>query len=211
MSKFLQFQKYNDPALAKTIGERLAAAGIQYELESQPQHLDPVFLGNTPEFSIDLKIAPEDFIRARAVLEAYYEAHLQNVDPSYYLFDFTDQELLDILAKPDEWGVFDYVLAQKLLIERGHSITHEFTEDLKAKRLRELAEFDDPASLGGSPLGLGGAVSGYILATQKKILPDGSEVPAYSPRVRKRRRMVFIIAVFVLVVTLWAVLTYTRR
>ena len=207
MSRLLQFQKYNDPALAGAIAERLAAAGIHYEIESQHPHIDAAIIGSTPEFSIDLNIAPEDFIRARQVLEAYYEAQLQNIDPDYYLFEFTDQELLEILAKPDEWGIFDYVLARKLLIGRGHPITPGFTDDLKAKRLQELAKFDDPASIGASPLGLGGPVSGYILSTQKKILPDGREVPTYAPNVRKRGRLVFIIALIVLVIALWALLT----
>ncbi|HEX3935455.1 MAG TPA: hypothetical protein VHW43_12295, partial [Puia sp.] len=129
MSKLLTFQQFNDIALARTMGDRLGAAGIEYEIDSQDPHLDPVIIGSSPDSSIDLKIPAEDFIRARAVLEAYYEEQLQDVDPDYYLFGFTDQELLEILAKPDEWGAFDYVLARKLLIERGHPITKEFTDE----------------------------------------------------------------------------------
>jgi hypothetical protein len=111
MAKLLPFQQFNDIALARVISELLAEAGIEYEIESQNPHLDPLIIGNSPDSSIDLKIPAQDFIRARAVLEAYYEGQLQDVDPDYYLFDFTDQELLEILARPDEWGPFDYVLA----------------------------------------------------------------------------------------------------
>ncbi|HWB93729.1 MAG TPA: hypothetical protein VG605_17840 [Puia sp.] len=200
MSKLLTFQKYNDPAVARAIGERLAAAGIEYEIESQQPHVDPVIIGNTPEFSIDLMIAPEDFIRARAALESYYEEHLEGVSPDYYLFDFTDQELLEILTRPDEWGVFDYVLARKLLTDHGLPMTQELTDSLKAKRLAELAKPEDS--------GLGGVVSGYIAATKKKTLPDGSQVPAYSPAARRRGWIVFIIGAIAVALFLFLLLRH---
>ena len=207
MSKLLTFQQFNDIALARVISERLAEAGIEYEIESQNPHLDPLIIGNSPDSSIDLKIPAQDFIRARAVLEAYYEEQLQDVDPDYYLLNFTDQELLEILARPDEWGPFDYVLARKLLIQRGHPITKEFTDELKAKRLRDLAEFEDTGTSVTSPIGLGGMVSGYIVATKKKTLPDGSQVPAYSPNVRKRGWIFFTIGAIVLgLLLLWMLL-----
>ncbi len=57
---------------------------------------------------LEVHFFPFTFTRAHAVLEAFYEKQLQEVDPDYYLFAFTDAELLDILSKPDEWGHFDY-------------------------------------------------------------------------------------------------------
>lgn len=198
MSKLLTFQKYNDPGLAQAIGEMLGKAGIEYEVEGEHLHLDPAIIGNTSDPLIHLKIPAADFNRAHAVLEAYYEGQLQDVDPDYYLFTFTDQELLDILAKPDEWGHFDYVLARKLLRERGYDITPELTDQLKAQRLAELEKYDD-AYRGKTPPLLGiGMMSGYAVSSQKKILPDGREVHAYSPVTRKRGKLFFIIGVILL-------------
>ena len=102
--------------------------------------------------------------------------------PDYYLLAFTDAELLEILSKPDEWGHFDYVLAKKLLVDRGYNITDALTQELKAQRLNGLAQYEDPIMAGrGSPIGLGGLISSYIVATHKKTLPDGRQVHAYSP------------------------------
>jgi hypothetical protein len=80
---------------------------------------------------------------------------LQEVDQDYYLLTFTDTELLEILAKPDEWGHFDCVLAKKPLTDRGHAITDAYTKQLKAKRLEELAQYEDGAMPGP------GLISGY--------------------------------------------------
>ena len=202
MATLQTFQKYNDPDLARVIGEQLGEAGIKYVIEGDHLHLDPVIVGNTPEPLISLKINAADFVRAHALLEAYYEKQLDDIDPEYYLFTFTDQELLDILAKPDEWGHFDYVLSRKLLIERGYDITPELTERLKKQRLEELGQYDDKELKKTAPLLGMGVMSGYAVSEQKKILPDGREVYAYSPTARKRGRIFFILGIIALTLIL---------
>jgi hypothetical protein len=203
---FLTFQKFNDSDLAAAVGEQLAVAGIAYIVENEARHYDPVLIANVPEPTVHLKIPATEFLQANAVLEAYYEKQLQEVDPDYYLLTFTDAELLEILSKPDEWGHFDYVLAKKLLTDRGHNITDASTQQLKSQRLTELAQYEDPpmTGRGGSPIGFGGIISSSIVATHKKTLPDGRQVHAYSPTARKRGKIFFIIAAFALVLLLLA-------
>jgi hypothetical protein len=211
MAALLTFQKYNDPDLARAIGEQLGEAGIRYVIEGDHLHLDPVIIGNTPEPLISLKIHAADFVRAHALLEAFYEKQLDDIDPEYYLFTFTDQELLDILAKPDEWGHFDYVLARKLLIERGYDITPEFTDKLKKQRLEELEQHDDAGPKKTIPLLGVGMMSGYAVSEQKKILPDGREVYVYSPNARKRGRIFFILGIIALTLIVLMLLTSRNR
>jgi hypothetical protein len=81
-----------------------------------------------------------DLDEAHKALEEYYRHQLQDVDPGYYLFSFSDVELLEIVAKPDEWGHFDYVLARALLADRGLEIPDETVEQMKQQRLRQLAK-----------------------------------------------------------------------
>jgi hypothetical protein len=69
---------------------------------------------------INLMLRPEDFTRARTVLEQYYDTLVENTDPDYYLLQFTDVELLELVSKPEEWGIFDHALARKMLKERGY-------------------------------------------------------------------------------------------
>jgi hypothetical protein len=102
--------------------------------------LEPGFFKNTVEPNIHLKVRATDLDRAHEVLEEYYEHRLQDVDPNYYLLSFTDIELLDIVAKPDEWGHFDYVLARQLLAERGLPIPDETIRQMKQQRHRQLAQ-----------------------------------------------------------------------
>jgi hypothetical protein len=65
-------------------------------------------------------LPPKDFAVAQRELEKYYRAQIAHAEDDYYLFEFSDAELNEILSKPDEWGDFDYQLAQQLLRERGN-------------------------------------------------------------------------------------------
>ncbi|HVU97438.1 MAG TPA: hypothetical protein VHE34_19560 [Puia sp.] len=140
MASFKTFQTFNDPGLASAIADKLKAQHIVCHVEKVEPLLEPGFFKNTVEPNIHLKVRATDLDRAHEVLEEYYEHQLQDVDPNYYLLSFTDIELLDIVAKPDEWGHFDYVLARELLAERGLPIPDETIRQMKQQRHRQLAQ-----------------------------------------------------------------------
>ena len=140
MASFKTFQTFNDPGLASVIADKLKAQRIVCHVEKVQPLLEPSFFRNTVEPNIHLRVRVADLARAHRVLEEHYERQLQDVDPSYYLFSFTDIELLDIVAKPDEWGHFDYVLARELLAERGLPIPEETIRQMKQQRMRQLAQ-----------------------------------------------------------------------
>ncbi|MDN5202313.1 hypothetical protein QQ008_13085 [Fulvivirgaceae bacterium BMA10] len=50
---------------------------------------------------------------ADKVLEEFSQGQIINVDSNHYLYEFTDDELFEILMKPDEWGSIDYELSKK--------------------------------------------------------------------------------------------------
>lgn len=140
MASFKTFQTFRDPQLASAIADTLKAKRIVCHIEKVEPLLESSFLPNVIEPNLHLKVRVADLDRAHRVLEEYYERQLQDVDPGYYLFSFTDTELLDIVAKPDEWGHFDYVLARELLAERGLPIPDETIRQMKQQRRRQLAQ-----------------------------------------------------------------------
>jgi hypothetical protein len=134
------FQTFNDSGLASAIAEKLKGEGVECVIEKVTPLLGPGFVRNTVEQTIYLKVKAADLDRAHQALEEHYRHRLLDVDPGYYLFAFSDMELLDILAKPDEWGHFDHVLARELLAERGLEIPEEIVELMKRQRKRQLEQ-----------------------------------------------------------------------
>ena len=53
------------------------------------------------------------------------EKEIEVIDDDYYLLSFSDDELIDVVSKSDEWNKFDVSLAKKLLKERGNEITND--------------------------------------------------------------------------------------
>lgn len=62
----------------------------------------------------------------------------------YYLFDFSNHELLDVLRKPEDWSTFDTELSMWILKERGREIDPgELANDalLPAENLSALRKY----------------------------------------------------------------------
>ncbi|HEY1114517.1 MAG TPA: hypothetical protein VGE66_13190 [Chitinophagaceae bacterium] len=209
MSKpFVVFQSFSDPVLAETIAGKLQEQAVPFELEDTSSPIDPLIIGSDMNADIRIKLQPADFARGHAVLDAYYAPLLASVEPGYYLFDFTDRELEQIVQNPYEWGRFDYLLAQKLLKDRGYDVVPEELEGFKELQLQEMAR---PESVHRSWIWLGylmavcfsplGIFYGGTLASFKKTLPDGRRIYAYADDVRTHGRRVLVISACL--TTLW--------
>ncbi|HEY8971895.1 MAG TPA: hypothetical protein VIM64_22490 [Puia sp.] len=213
---YLTFEKFSDPDLAAAVAEHLKNSGIDYSIENEGPILDATIIGDNSAPTIHLKIAGDDFTRAHAILEDYYQSQLKNIDPDYYLFSFTNAELMEIMQRPDEWGHLDYALAKRLLAERGQEITPIKADQLRQERLTELAKPEKPhgyqivfgyagaligflGGLTGASFGLWSAfaalVLGYILAYLKKTLPNGETVYIYSSTERKHGKRILVLAI----------------
>lgn len=198
------FERFSDPVQAKELQGVLSEHGIEAELTDNSPPLDSTFVGNTLQNQVELRIKQSDFIKAREVLEKDSEKLIGNVDKNYYLFSFSNEELYQILLKPDAWSPFDFVLAKRLLSDRGQDISPALLAALKKQRLEDLTEPESEQKpwiiLGYISAFLGGFLGiliGWYLWNFKKTLPDGQKVYAYSEHDRKHGRTIFIIGIIV--------------
>jgi hypothetical protein len=200
---FEAFQKFHSPVQAIEVGEILKKAGIEYHVVKDKPYFDVSFAFNKTDPDINLVIPQKDFLKAREALQVYYESLLGTVDRDYYLFQFTDKELAEIIQKPDEWGSFDYELAKHILHDRGIEITGDIESSIMENRIIELAK---PENINPAWIILGylsaffggfiGIIIGWILAYYTKKLPNGERVYVYSMQDRKNGRIIFYLSVF---------------
>lgn len=195
------FQSFTDPALAQDIAGKLKEANIPFQIEDTSPPIDPLIIGSGLDADIRIKLQPKDFQKAHAVLETYYSQQVDAVENDYYLFSFTDEELQDIITQPDQWGIFDYKLAQKILKERGKEVNEQQMAALKSKRIKEIAKPEQIEkswiilgyliSIFFSPLGI---FFGSAITSFKKTLPNGIKVYSYDERGRKHGQNILIIS-----------------
>lgn len=197
----LTFMTCHDPGMANQMAERLTAAGLFCLVRDDRNRFDVSFAFNQIEPAVTLELYGKDFRKAERILETFYEHRLDSVESDYYLFSFTDDELLDIIARPDEWGRMDYILAQKILADRDHPLDAATLEKMRSDRTAVLAQPEPTRRewiVLGYVLALAGGVFGFItggiLATQKKTLPDGTRRFVYSSRDRRSGRRIFALS-----------------
>lgn len=199
---FLTFQQFDDAVLAEDLTDLLTANNIPYEVEEAPITVNPLTAINTEvKTSYSIKISPDDFNRVSQLLKERESQFVDEVDKDYYLFTFTDDELMEILEKPDEWSSFDYVLAKKILEERGITVDQQKLTKLKNERIEELSIPEKSQSswiiIGYICAFLGGVLGifiGWHLSSAKKTLPDGEQIYSYTSGDRKHGRIIFYLS-----------------
>lgn len=201
---FIAFKNFPTRIQAKEVEMLLNKNNIKTVLADNIAPVDITFSGSTLQNQYEIKIDPADFAKAQEILEKDTESLLNQVDKDYYLLSFSNEELYDVLLKSDEWNVFDYKLAQKLLTERGKNIDPDMLASLKKERLKILAKPEEnqkPWIIAGylfSLLGGGiGIVIGYSLWTSKKTLPNGERVYSYNDADRNHGKTIFILGTII--------------
>jgi hypothetical protein len=210
MNDFAIFRRFSDTGQANELAEELRKNGIECRLIDDSPSIDITFTGNSAfQKETQLMIMQSDFEKANKVLDENADETLIHINKDHYLFDFTTEELFEILAKPDEWNALDYKLAQRILKDRNQNIDENLLKALKQERIKELSKPDKHQgkwivigyilSLMGGLLGI---FIGWYLWTMKKTLPNGEKIYVYSENDRKHGRRIFVIGMVLFPTTL---------
>lgn len=207
---FHDFQTYSSPTAAQPLLAALDRENIPYQTEydagQTSSALDASFGTSQNIHKFVVKVPLAEFERAQTVLADLYRAALDQLDPGHYLFSFTDDELFDMLARPDEWSGLDVALAGQLLRQRGRDISPDTLRLLRQRRVAELARPDADNSgriIAGYLTALLGGFLGIFFGADlyfsRRQLASGQYVPTYSPadRVHGLRILVLSAVMFV--------------
>ena len=218
--KYLIFQTYPSQGQADEVAQLLLKAGIDNIVVEESGGLDSNFMGTRFDDRFSLKIEGPNFERARNTILESVEINLDEVDKEYMLLHFTDVELLEVVAKPDEWGAYNYQLARMLLAKRGvkDNASVDFIQDKHIKTLSQqskLGIIPILISLGFTALTIAIMLDidlvfitnwlrpGFFLVNVlfcaaivylKKTLPDGKRVFAFDNVSRKTGKILFALS-----------------
>lgn len=187
MNDFTLFQTFTDSESARPTIDLLTAAGVAVQIDDTRLLYSNV-LQQTPTLpEVRVLVPLTDLARARTLLETS-AAEADDMPADHYLREFSDAELVDLVAKPDEWSAHDYVWAQQLLAIRGNSLRPAEVQALRQVRTEQLATHKPlptvwrivgwiTAVLGG----IIGIVIGWNFYASRTTLPDGRSLATYSP------------------------------
>jgi hypothetical protein len=201
-SEYLTFKIFPDKVSAEDFSEVLKLAGIDYYIEEDALVFDASYANNPLSKDYAIKVRHSDFKSAGKAYDDYFAGQVGQAPPEHYLFNFSDEELLEVLARPDEWGPFDYQLSKEILRQRGIEVSDHKIAILKAERYKQLAKPESESvsniaayyiiSIIFFPVGI---IIGWTWGYSKKQLPDGYKVYAYNEKVRSHGRTIFLISI----------------
>ena len=207
------FRKLPTREAAEALQELLLQNGIEAYVSDDENEFERLYLGSLTKSFYEVQIAPADFPKANQVVAEAELDEVASVDKSYYLYDYPNQELLEVIEKYDEWSAFDVEVAKKILGERGTPMDENALSSMKYKRLDELAQ---PEKVGTGWLAAGyiaaftggilGLIFGYTIMKATKVLPDGNKVYTYTSKDRAHGKTIFYIGLIILPLALIGVM-----
>lgn len=207
IKKIVEFQRFSSESELENCVKILTENNIKYGIEDVSVNLDPVLSSNKHGKEFLLKIEKVNFDKANKILDEFYSSEIDEIEKDYYLFSFSDEELLDVIIKSDEWNKFDVQLAQKILNKKGKGLSNSELEEIKRQRILDLSKPEENQSnwifigyLSSLLGGLLGIFIGWHLLTFKKTLPNGDKVFNYSNRDRKHGNRILILGIIFIVI-----------
>jgi hypothetical protein len=206
MVKYETFSNIYD---LKELTDSLDKNEIAYKIEDHPIIMTSTLsLGdNFKEFTLYLD--QQDFENAKNLHFSLIDLQIQNLDKSYYLFDYSSDELRNVLRYPDEWNKFDYRVAQYILSKRGEGVEQAKIEEIEQERIKINSHPEkDPIYwivLGYSVAfagGLLGLIIGIHLRTHRKTLLNGERVHGYTYSAQQHGTIILCISIIVFVITM---------
>jgi len=194
------FKKFSNQEQAILLSKLLEKNKIYSELVQNKSTLDSSFSSVLLE-DFEIKINQKDFKKAEEVVILDSKGLINTLPEDYYLFSFSNDELIEVIRKKDEWSELDYLLAIQLLEKNGIIISEEDLIKAENKRINELKKPEKgqkPWIIAGYFFaflgGLLGFIIGYFLWKQKKSLPNGERVFEYDEIDREHGIKILIIS-----------------
>ena len=119
MNELLTYARYYSEEDAEDVVKILKENKISYHLKHEKGLLDKIYIGDTVDPMYELKIDPDDFNTLNQLLQADAATHIESLPDNYYLLQFSDSELLQVVQHPNEWNAFDIGIATTLLSKKG--------------------------------------------------------------------------------------------
>ncbi|MBP6576462.1 MAG: hypothetical protein KA796_07435 [Chryseobacterium sp.] len=207
------FRKSINKSIIEEVASILERENIDFQLIDNEKYFDATFVTDPSKIEYQLLIQKEDFENAETLITKYYSENLI-IPEDYYLKEFSDEELIEIIYKKDEWNEFDYEVAKSILKDRGIVISETDIERINSERLEKLkTNYEKPNEVKNLIiLGYIFSVIGFfasfvmtfclfisygvslVILKLKKQLPNGERVYYFNEQDRKHGRRILVLS-----------------
>jgi hypothetical protein len=196
MNELATYSRFHTTEEAEEFAAALADAGISAKIEWEKNILDKVYIGETLDPLFAVRIAPHDFEKANQLQRAEERINVSAIDPEYYLFSFTNEELLDVVRNKGEWNSFDQTLAKQLLDDRkvfvDHNVINKKVEYTPSRVSATVLVLEYLLSI---YFPFAGILIGLATLYAFKVLSTGEKVNMYDDSTRMHAKLILAIGI----------------
>ncbi|HLP96326.1 MAG TPA: hypothetical protein VK168_19925 [Saprospiraceae bacterium] len=140
---FITFQEFHTLEDAEILLDLLKKHKIYHKVEAPKPIMDTVMGGSpvTPKYFI--KLYADDFKKVNLLFESETFKALQEGKIStagHFLEEYTNEELKEVVKKPDEWSPESAAMARHLLHSRGIMLDDSTLDALREERISQIGQ-----------------------------------------------------------------------
>lgn len=212
-SAFETIENFDNIEQARDLLDLLEKNGIPYTTGETGSAIDTTHTNSPTLTKTYVMVQIKHFEKVNTLQAAIAKDLIQDLGTDYHLYQFKNQELLDILEHQDEWHINDVLMAQRILAERGMHYSQKDIELMKQRRwidLRQTKPVDTLrlaiayilAFLGGFV----GLFMGWHYAYDQGYDPDGRTFYTFDTPTREHGIRILKLSVLALIV--WVIGIY---
>ncbi len=152
---------------------------IPYKIEHDTNQVAGIFIGETPEPIIEVKIHPLDFPKINEVFVKQAQQDIEHPDFDHYFTSFTANELTAVLAEPNDWNAYDLEIARLYLLKKKPDTILPSASFRKAFKPQKIAFKWILTGYILCFLSIVGLFYGLAISQAKKTLQSGEIVHVY--------------------------------
>lgn len=138
MDKLIEYQRFPDYDTASELIDILEANEIPYQVDDSALRFDIAANSFNPiDKQVIIQIREDDFERANLLYTTESNQTEKNPTEDHYLYSFSDNDIIDVIANPDEWTDFEVKLAKEISKQRGLKPTAEIIKTIRKDKINE--------------------------------------------------------------------------
>lgn len=201
-------REFRDEESLRELISLLQEVGIDTFLHDSSSGFDVTFAYNKTTQFWQIWVDQSNEEKAKLICKQFDEEIVAQLTDDYYLFSFSNKELLDIINHPEAWSSVDLMLAQKLLDKNGIPVDSEVVEHKIQLSKASLDESDSVPqyviTLGYVLSIIGGAFGlaiAMILIFSKKTTSDGNRIHRFDKASRTSAYIMILVFLIVFVIS----------
>ncbi len=153
MENFIEYQRFPTIESAVELIDLLEENDISYRINDSLGSFDIAASNMSPfDKQVVVFIDEDNFEKVNHLFINDNSPKEENADDDHYLYSFSDKDIIEVIANPEDWAELEVTLAKQIVKQRDLKITAEAIKSARKEKIEEQlkVEVETKAQVSGS-------------------------------------------------------------